>query len=190
MKIQIGQIYMNQTQKYLRPCLRHYGDTFRTKISQVCSVAWGIGDMILVRNGVKYEQELFVVFDTIVANKFFVRFMDWIRTQEYYQDDYVFDDIISGRLHMLILKIPDKFQGAIEKFKLGEYSKMYDVADINFLFGELEDSKRVIIRDHNYRMKFVDNLNDLYDTVILPNEFQGELDFSPKDENEIFNYGE
>lgn len=188
MKIQIGKVMMNKTQKYLRPCLRAYGDIFRQKIAQVVSLGWGIGDMILVRNGITYQQELFVVMDTVVAKSFFLRFIEWIRCQAYYTDDYAFDDIEKGRLHMLVLKIPDQFQGAFEKFKLGEYSQMYKPKDLDFLFEDNPSAMKVIIKDHNYKIEFVNYLNELYETHVLPQEFEGELDFKPILKFETFNY--
>jgi hypothetical protein len=188
MRIQIGQIALNKTQAYMRPCLRDYGDLFRLKVSQVCTLAWGIGDMIMIANGVDYHQCLFMLIDTAVSKHFFLKFMDWIKCQPYYIDDYVYDDIEKGRMHMIVLKIPERHQGALEKFKMGEYSQMYQMSDLNYLFDNNPDIARVIIKDHNYKVEFVNKINQLYETHISPNEFQGELDFKPKSEEEIFNY--
>jgi hypothetical protein len=63
---------------------------------------------------------------------------------------------------------------------------MYSKDEINKLFKSKSQFKRVIVKDHNYKVTFVEELNNIFQTSIIPEEYDGELDLPP-DKNEIFN---
>lgn len=197
MKIQVGEIKMDElmkdikvnsskTKKYLLPCLREYGEEFTKKISSVVKIAAGIGDIIISNRGVIHEKHIFILLDSTIAPKFFISFIDWIRDQPQYQDDYVFGNIQTSRSHMIIIKLPEKYYKTFETFKLGKYSEMYTKQDIDVFFKDKPLFRRVILKDHNYKFKFVEEVNERFNSTVDAKDWHGELDFPP-DDKEIFN---
>jgi len=187
MLIQIGNIYMNDTWKFLIPVLKEYGDEFVWKFNSVWKVAVGIGDMILVKSNIRYEQHLFVLLDSKSGKKHFIDFMKWIKDQEMFEDDYAYDNINSGRFHMVVIKMPPSGYKSIENFRHSQFSKMFTVDEVNKYFKDNPDVKKVIVKDKKYRLEYVDKLNHLFDTKIQPDEFEGELSLPIRKSKEIFN---
>lgn len=200
MKIQIGEIYLdkvtgqktlypNKTRKYLLPCLKAYGDEFITKLNSVFKVAVGIGDIVFERaTKRRYDKEIFILLDTKTCSSFFKKFLTWIRLQPMYVDDYVYDNIQQSHFHMVVLSIPPKFYESIEKFRLGQYSKMYQEEDFT-LFDQLPESKKVFIKDSNYRITFVNRLNKLYNSSVTPEDWDGnELELPPTIKHNVFSH--
>lgn len=215
MKIQIGEVCMDKvsmqtvtirtrdnfeqrvkttkSKKYLLPCMRVYGDEFVRKLNSVFKVAVGIGDMVLTNRGKgDYQKHLFILLDSKVCNSFFIEFIEWIRDQYMYEDDYAYDNIMKSSFHMVILRFPTQFYEAFETFKLGEYSKMYDMTTIEKYFSQHHPATvKVLIKDHNYRVIFAKQLNREYhlegNLAIRPDQCLGELDFPPTAQTEVFN---
>lgn len=203
MKTQIGEIWMdasnnkmtfpNKTFKYLLPCLKEYGNIFRLKISNVFKVAVGLGDIVVDKYGtVTYERHVFILIDSSIANKFFVSFLEWIRTQPMYENDYVYDDIQKSNLHMVVIKLPEKYYDSFLAFNKGKYSEMFQGKTIEEIFDNHPDAVAVLIKDHNYKVKFLKRLNKFLNNTnpkdhIKPNEWEGEIEFPPTSKEEIFN---
>jgi hypothetical protein len=213
MKIQIGEVQMesfkqqkviiksieteeeqtilpSKTTKYLLPCLKEYGVKFTKMINLVYKVAAGIGDAILINRDIKHEKHVFLLLDGKMPtyNKHLATFLDWIKDQPMYVDDYVYGDIQKSTFHMVILQLPEKYYNSFETFKKGEYSKMYSIEDVVKFFENHPVAKAVLIKDHEYRVVFTGKVNKRYNTCILPTEFIGELDFRPTTASEIFNH--
>lgn len=196
MQIQIGQIIMgkvgqdlplkNKTLRYLTPCLKEYGLRFEQMYMSVFKIALGIGDMIIVDQDKKYEQHLFMLIDTRLYPKQFIAFLDWIREQAFYEDDYVYGNIKISPCHMIIVKIPEKYMESYDKFNQGKYSEMYPNANIDDLFKKFPNSIKVLKKDRNYRIEFVATLNKLYNTNLRPSEYKGELELPPTKKEEFF----
>lgn len=207
MKIQVGEIYMdkvtnevscyfNKTRKYLLPCLKEYGPGFMARFESVFKVAVGIGDIVISNRGLKHEKHVFVLLDSMLpktgkkndkVSPHFLDFMEYIRKEPMYEDDYVFDNIQKSTSHMVILKLPEKYYDTFESFKLSQYSKMYDKGDITRLFSTQPSLRKVLVKDHNYRIIFVGKLNREWGTSINPKDWEGELAHKI-DENEVFNH--
>lgn len=203
MKMQIGEASMsevskgwlgtkipfvsNKTQKYLVPCLKKYGPEFEKRYASAFKVAIGLGDMIISDTAVRYEQHLFILFETKQATRFFIEFLEWVKEQDYYEDDYVFGNIQSTTQHMVIVKLPDECVQPLEVFLYGFYSSMYPVKEIDDLFKNHPEVQKVLIKDHNYRIQFVGKLNKEYGSTVKPSEYDGELDVPPKESDEYFN---
>lgn len=204
MKIQIGEIYLdkvtaqriihpNRTRDYLLPCLKEYGEEFTNKINNVFKVAVGLGDIVLTKRKTPeaYARHIFILLDAKVAKKFFIDFVDWIKDQPMYEDDYVFDDIRKSHYHMVILKFPERFYDSFETFKAGKYSKMFNPETISKFFEKFPDVQKVLIKDSNYKITFTKKLNKWLGNKnsdrIKPEEWEGELDFPPKEDEEVFN---
>jgi hypothetical protein len=196
MKIQIGEILMgqvgqkmiiqNKTYRYLTPCLKAYGLEFEQMYKSVFKIALGIGDMIIIDQDKKYEQHLFILIDTRLYPKNFIMFLDWIREQVFYEDDYVYGDIKKSPCHMVIITIPEKYMESLTKFTQGKYSEMFSEADIETLFYKYPDQIKVFKKDHNYKITFVRKLNRLYNTSVSVKEYEGELELPPNKDEEFF----
>jgi hypothetical protein len=196
MKIQIGEVLMgkvdhgipvnNRTWKYLTPCLKSYGHEFEQRYNSVFKLALGLGDLVFMDNEHRYEKHLFILLDSRIWPKNFVSFLNWIRGQECYQDDYVYGDIKKSPCHMVVIKIPDQYTPSFEKFLQGKYSEMFTLADIDSFFGKHPETKKVLTKDNLYRIKFVRNLNKLFGTTLRTIDYEGELDLPPNQKEEYF----
>lgn len=198
MKIQVGDIYMNKvgdrpiypnkTRKYILPCLKEYGDVFMNRLNNVCKIAVGIGDVIVDRTEAVYERHVFILLDSKVAPSFFIDFLDWIREQPMYEDDYVYDNVQRSSFHMVVIKLPEKYYDSFNTFKEGRYSEMFRPETISDFFCAYPDVRKVLIKSHEYKVVFVGKINKRFNTHLTPNEYEGEYDFKPTPETEIFNH--
>lgn len=187
MEVGRNQVFDNKTKKYLSPILKDYGDIFTGKFNAMFKVAYGIGDMVVENSGINYEKHLFILINTSVATRFFISFIDWIKTQPYYEDDYIYGNIQKTKLHMIVLKIPEKFYESLETFKTGKYSKMYNPESISKYFQKHPNVQKVLIRDHNYKLEFISQLNKEFETNIEDFDIEDyELDFPMSSQEEIF----
>lgn len=199
MQIQIGDVvmdkdkklivYPNKTYKYLTPCLKKHGAKFVSRFNAVCKRAIGLGDMLFVEGKeTTFEHHLFILLDSTVAKQHFNRFVEWIKEQDYYVDDYVYGDILKSQLHMVVIKLPEEYNTALSHFHKGQYSQMFSSQeDIDTLFENHPETKLVLLKDHNYRIKFVRELNREFNTTLKPEEYEGELDTPPNKKTEYFN---
>lgn len=202
MEIKIGQLYINKTYKYLLPCLKELGSTFLAKYDSVHKLAFGIHDCYL--DGTSYEDQmlLYILCDKMFKKHNFNNFLNYVKHQSYYCTDYAFDDIESGRKHMIVIKFPEKYLDSYEAFVEGKYSKMYSQKQIDSLFY---DTKRTVA--HAVRLQAVEVMNrtkpmtvsftkDLTTVLgttltvqdVIDNDM--ELDFPLSREEEFFNYRE
>lgn len=171
----------NKTRKYLLPCLKYYGDVFLGKLNSVFKVACGLG----INN--HQSDDMFILIDSAVANSYFLKFMDWIREQPYYKDDYVYGDIQKSSYHMVVLKIPEVFKSSVQKFLQGKYSEMYSYETIEKFFSKNPEVKQVLLKDNNYKSKFIAEVNKEYGTEIQDFDTEDyELDFPVNLKEEIF----
>lgn len=200
MKIQVGEVYMdkvtqqktlypNKTRKYLLACLKEYGDEFEKKINSVFKVAVGIGDIVVDnKSEKKYERHIFILLDSTVAKKFFIEFMEWIKEQPMYEDDYVYGNINKSTYHMVVLLFPEKYYDSFQTFKQGKYSEMFkDPKDFD-MFNSYPEAKKVFIKEHDYRIVFTERMNTIFNSNVHHSEWEGELDFPPTAKTEKFNH--
>lgn len=185
-KIQVNnEIKINKTWKYLAPLLKYYGKEFEENINAVYKIGFGIGDIILINNGVHYEQHLFMLLDTSIAKLHFKYFIKWIKQQDMYEDDYIYDNILDGHFHMIVIKLPQKYYKAHILFRKSQFSKMYTIEDVQEYFKD-EDIKGVLIKKGNYIIKHTEKINEMFGTDVNPNDIEGEWDFPIKKNEEIF----
>lgn len=178
LKIQIGKLYINSTRKYLLPIVKSYGVPFTERINKLSKVGVGIGDFILASTNIYHEKHLFILVDTRPNRVYFDQTLKYLRDHPAYEDDYVFDKVHGGRLHMLVIVIPDEFRETLSKFKNGEYSKMYSKEDIKRLFSYTgkdesvkkmyEETQKILIHDHNYRITFAKRIAKEFDLHEIP----------------------
>ena len=98
-----------------------------------------------------------------------------------------YDDVQEGCLHMVVIKFPEQHYKTYETFKVSQFSKMYTKQDVNKFFAQRPEVQKVLIKDNNYKVEFVKSLNKKFETTISPDEFDGELDFPLRKEEEEFN---
>lgn len=186
MEIQLGNIYINKTKKYLLPCLKEYGEEFINKIENLFKLGIGIGDFNLIEMGITLDRHIFILVDTNLSRKHFNSTIKWLRSQEYFAFDYSFDDIHNGHLHMIVIKLPEKYHETHSKFTNGKFSEMYSSEDLEKLFSNKEELK-IFKKDEDYKVQFVSQVNEIYWTNVDPVEWTGELDFPINESEEIFN---
>jgi hypothetical protein len=189
MKLQLGEIYLNRTKKYLFPAIKTYGDEFTNQINSLQKSAIGIGDFVCERSGINHEKHLFVLIE-VKKTSDFVKKLNYFRNHYSYEDDYAFDRF-GGDYHMLVIRMPEGFQ-ALPEFRNSKYSKMYSLDEINKYFFPVkryEEIRKILIQDKNYRVIFAKRIaHDFGDELTeddLPDD--AELDYPIKDVEEIFN---
>lgn len=200
MKIQIGSIYINRTRKYLFPIIKYYGKDFTKYINSLFKLGVGIGDIITNKCGIHHEKHLFILVDTAASsNVSFGTTLKWLQNHSAYEDDYAFDAVHKGRLHMIVIRVPDECLTSIDKFKTSEFSKMYTKEQILELFDystkdpktaeTYKDIQKVLIHDHNYRVDFAKKIEQEFLTefsfkYVKPDQ---EFDFPILLQEEFFN---
>ena len=192
MKIQVGNIVMNRTKKYLVPVLKDYGPEFETMYTSIFKLAIGIGDIVTTQNNMYLlDKNLFVLVDCNMFPEAFNAFQIWIRRQDHiYQDDYAFDDILTGHLHMFVIKFPEDYLHIYETFKKSAYSKMYTKEELEMFFKEDNEVVKIVVKDHSYKVKFAKKLSEEFDVKGLTADDINdnyEFDLPVDNKDEIFN---
>lgn len=196
MNIQLGVLYVNKTYKYLVPCLKFYGETFVTKLSNTFVLAFGIHDCYL--DGTPFEEDrlVYLLIDKAYQTAKFHNFIDYVKVQPYYITDYAYDDLENGRKHMLVVKFPEKYNSVYDKFNESQYSKMYTEEELNlFFYKEIHVMPRqVLTRDKKMKPFFLEKLNSTLGTKLELKDLDDreigcmELDFPLEKVKEFFNY--
>lgn len=194
MDIQIGKLYSNRTSKYLVPALNYYGPTLKTKLNLIFKLAFGIHDALLDGSHLEGQKNIFVLADKSVRPDLFQNFMDWIKHQEYYVTDYVYDSLLENhsRKHMIVLSFPNELENAYDNFLLGKYSKMYTRAEIVQYFSDENKipAKNVLTRAYIAKLQFTQLIKKEFDVVLEEQDFRNEVfeyDIPPIKEEEFFN---
>lgn len=102
-------------------------------------------------------------------------------------DNYYYGELLYGKLHMVIVKFPEKYYGVLDKFKQGKYSEMFTNPKEIYIENEV-----TIFKDFKGRCLDICTKNPKLKEKLekkLQVNIEGELDniFNPKEE--IFNYG-
>jgi len=182
----------NRTSKYLLVALKDWGTAFNQEFETVIEniLKFGIHDA-------KYYEEItnnmFILFK---VNSNLQKFLDFVKEHPAYVHDYK-----CGNNHMLVVSFPNKHSHLVPLFLEGKYSELYSTEDVDRLFPkkvlignkeEIYSYYRILTKDSTYIPIFQSiikkefNVGDKF--VPKANEIV-ELDFPPKLEEEIFNYG-
>lgn len=207
MDILRGKLYVNRTWLYLFPCVKSHGADLEAYITKFYKLGVGIGDFSTQIT----EPAFFILFDPYVncigmskedTLEEFQKFLDWVRLQNCYVDDYLYD-ITEESPHMVVIKIPSKCLPTYDLFLLGEYSKMYGKIELDRYFPVVSqdnplyaarNEKNISLRNIFFkteirRKEFMGIVNKLFETDVEEHFFlEAELDFQPKLNEEIFNY--
>ena len=120
MKIKLGKVFKNKTLKYVLPMLKkYYDETLITMLNSVGILGVGIGDFLINK---KYSQHVFVLIDSKFNPTIFNELIYYVSDKDYYEDDYSYDNLLTGRMQMVIFKLPEDI---IDTFIAGQYSKLY-----------------------------------------------------------------
>lgn len=190
MKIEIGKQYVNQTWNYLFPCLLDHGDVFKNKINSVFKLAVGIHDTLLDGSDHIQGANIYILLDAKHKPGYYKAFIDWVRIQPFYQDDYWFDvDLSTARKHMVIISVPNKHELAYKHFLKSQYSKMYDKTDLKRFFYDRnkEDLYNIMMRNVSGKQLFAEKVNKEFASDIHYKEVEGECEFPLIKEENIFN---
>jgi hypothetical protein len=179
-----GKLYVTKTRTYLNPLLKYYGSEFFSALKGVCFVRAGIGDSEFEsHSGRKLNNHLYMIFNSSLYDgpENFQAYLEWIRSHPSYETDYPFDDLREGVLHVIVYKIPEIFQNAMEHFKASEYSKMIPVKYIQEYFKDGSRARAVMLKDPEYRDTFEDEINklssDQHESTRIKLPEHAELDF-------------
>jgi len=204
-------VHVNKTLTYLAPVLNHYGDDFRNMIRSMHSTGVYIDDLLCDLNGEYYLFMLVNVQKTLRKGivKDFNQVLKQLRDHEATAYDYPFGELFSGKLHVIVFKVPEKYYPAYSRImdylngrsKTVKYSRMYPPDDVEKLFiaiyGENITAVKVFRQDPDYRQQFENALNRIgihaadregnVDWLVLPEG--AELEFLPQHKEELLNYG-
>ena len=194
MDIVIGKLYINRTVRYLVPGLGFYGPTLKTKLNLVFKLAFGIHETLLEGSHLEGQKNIYILVDKLVRPELFQNFMDWVKHQEYYVTDYVYDSIMENhsRKHMIVLAYPPSMEDTYDKFLLGKYSKMYTRKEITSYFAEESklETRQVLMKTVHAKHRFISSVKEAFDTLLEDQDFltgSWEYDFPPNTEEEFFN---
>ncbi len=209
MKVALGRVYVNRTFMYLTPIVNTFPEEVLSRISKTSILAWGLYDELyldakqLEVEAVKYK--LFIMHNpssdargSSFPQKFhrsnFRRFLEYIRQQPEYFDDYVFN--FDRKFHITILNIPDEFKASYDNFLQSKFSQMYDESQLERLHIReyLDEGQRnavyaVLKKKADYRAVFQQRVNEAFNSHVVYGEGEDiELDHHFVGERkEIFN---
>lgn len=190
MLIEEDKFYINKTTKYVIPLLRDYGNVFMERIQSVFKLAIGINDSIIPESMNINAHVLFLI-NINREHEQFLSFIKWIRIQPYFKLDYVYDDIISGYQHMIVIKVPKHHLVSYNHFINSSFSEMLSKDNIENYFTKRDIRYRTITKDEVLLQDFVDFINKEYDVNYTYEEWKSEknqIEFPIVQEEEIFNY--
>jgi len=178
----------NKTLRFLVPVLVYYGKSLIYYINNLNRVAFGIKH----KNIDKYdENRILILFHIRYKTKLLQEFLNWIKSKSFYLNDYPFGNINTSVFHMVVIKFPEKFDNAYNRFLKGEYSKMYSPQELVNYFKN-NPNKRILEKVKGAEFLIVDEINKEFgkNTIsisdILNNLDNWEFSLPPFDKNESF----
>lgn len=158
---QKGGIQNTRSRIYLSPVIKDYGSFFLEKFKQLYTVQVGIGH-ISYTNVMKnfLDNNLFYLINT-ERTEYFSELLEFFRYHDSYTTDYPYDDLVDGNLHVLVIRIPDRFYGIIETFKKSKYSKLYTKDQVEEIITKSTKAYKVMTMNDKYKKKFESEINNL-----------------------------
>jgi len=189
MQLVIGKYFVNKTWKFLVPTVKSYGETFLAKYSPLWKLGAGVYDASFEGQD-EDEKLIYVLFDKFHKAAIFENVLQYFRYQAYYHTDYAFDDLETGRMHMIVFKIAEEWYDAYDAFRRSEYSMMYNEKQIEFLFHNANtDALAILTRQPSAYERMIINIKTSFNSRVTKHDLLGaELDFPLENVKEIFNY--
>ena len=192
MNIIIGKPYKNKTWRYLLPCLKYHGTEFTKFFDTTFKLAVGIHDTLVNDSPYIKGRNIFILIDKRFNEPRFDEFLQWIKLQDYYVEDYCPDsEILLSVKHIVIVNVPKGLENAYDMFVQSKYSKMYNKSQLEFLFSNVtrKNEYDVFTRTTEKVKEFVKEINTQFKTdVTLSDVVDAELETPLVKEEEIFNY--
>ena len=161
-RFQKGGIQNTRSRIYLSPVIKSYGSLFLEKFKQLYTVQVGIGHISYTNVMNNFlDNNLFYLINTERTENF-TELLEFLRYHESYTTDYPYDDLIDGNLHVLVIKIPERFHGIVETFKASKYSKLYTSDQVDEVITKSTKAYKVITQNHKYKSRFESEVNNLY----------------------------
>ena len=203
-------VHVNKTLTYLSPVLNYYGEEFMSMRKSLYATGVYMDDLLCQLKGEYYLFLLVNVQKTLRKGivKDFNLVLKQLREHEAVAYDYPFGELFSGKLHVVVFKVPEKYYSAYSRImdylngrtKVVKYSRMYPPDEVEALFvriyGEKNKAVKVFRQDPEYREQFENALNRIgihaadnqgnVDWLILPED--AELEFLPQHKEELLNY--
>jgi hypothetical protein len=185
----VGKWVQNKTWDYLVvPCIFSYGEEFSKMFSNVFVMAVGVEDSYYKLH--KDINKLFILCDSGWDSFYYEKFIEELKTQDFYIADYVFGGNLFPRKHMIVLKIPVELNDYYQNFILGNYSKLSTCPNLKYLSKKCKD---VITKTTSCLTDFKQELHEefgelklTYYDILTMSEFS----LPPIAKKEIFNYEE
>lgn len=193
--VNIDELIINRTLKYLVPALVLYGKEFIAKLNSLKTLAVGIGDQIS-----KHENCIYILFDVNgkrqygryidiqKAKKDFKFMLTWLREQPFYVQDYPYDSGTNGHQHMVVLKLP--IENLVMNFLKGNYSKLYTKHQIENFFAKKDLHQYFVLKkDVHCLQEYIEILKSEYGVNLTIDDVfhHKEYDIPPNLNEEIFN---
>lgn len=190
-----NEIYQNKTWRFLCPCLLKYGDKFKEKFNLISKIAVGIYDHNIKTYNLPIGKAIFLLVDTTENNKYYKDFLDYINTKPYFIGLYNYNNglyyINQSRCSIIILKVPDNYDKAYDKFLEGKYSNMYTEEDLHNIFFIKKEKQReynILCRSIKALNNFTKQVNKEFNTKATTSSLiKNEYELPLKLDEEIFN---
>lgn len=203
-------VHVNKTMTYLSPVINHYGEELISMRRSLYATGVYMDDLLCELKGEYYLFLLVNVQKTLRKGivKDFNLALAQLRSHEAVAYDYPFGELFSGKLHVVVFKVPEKYYPAYSRImdylngraRTVKYSRMYPPDEVEALFvqvyGENIKAVKVFRQDPEYREQFENALNRIgihaagntgnVDWLVLPED--AELEFLPTHREELLNY--
>lgn len=194
MKLEINELYINKTWRFLVPCLKGHGEGFTERFNFLFKLAVGVDDTLFGdRELLEGKRPVFIMIDKKFNELRVDYFMKWIRYQDYYITEYCPDSEISlSRRHMVVISVPTIYNDAYDHFLKGEYSLMYEKKDIELLFvaETRQKDKQILLRSGLVLKDHLDDIKKEFGAVPNGSVEIREYELPLKRVEEIFFYEE
>lgn len=203
-------VHVNRTMTYLSPVLNYYGEELISMRRSLYATGVYMDDLLCELKGEYFLFLLVNVQKTLRKGivKDFNLALAQLRSHEAIAYDYPFGELFSGKLHVVVFKVPEKYYPAYSRImdylngraRTVKYSRMYPPDEVEALFvqvyGENIKAVKVFRQDPEYREQFENALNRIgihaagnegnVDWLVLPED--AELEFLPTHREELLNY--
>lgn len=194
-----AQLYVNRTALYLSSIVNTFPDNVKVHIKNIQIIAWGINDLdyLSVGRNPTRRSLLFFLVDyrkSVHAIENVERALD---VHSLFHDSYFFNLRGDQILKMLVVKVPKRWDGAFDKFKQGEFSKMFTRQELTSLRIPIRTRNNlpnpvyeVLTHSPEYRAAFVERMRKIYGASLNPDDLPQNIEYDSFHINptvEIFN---
>lgn len=157
--------YYNKTMLYLLPSIKHNNPSLRSLFLTQKVITAFIDD--LHYEGQSSPHKTFIL---VHLNEQGNEFLDKVREEDCYVDDYLAEDLITSKLHMVVMRHP--LPRAYSHFVKSEYSKMYSPKQIKEFYSAFNtrvhhEAKCVLLHNQEGREFFEERLEKHLERIAM-----------------------